>query len=100
MQLDFIEASEVEDERGKSAEAQRLTELEQALGVANSERDRALLHELRALAIFAQQASTSGDHPTAMLLALEALPEPGFGGERPLSTRRRRPCIRPGSGAG
>src|SRR5271170_3099226 len=27
----------------------------------------------------------TGDQPTAMLLALEALPEPGFGGKRPLS---------------
>ena len=48
-------------------------------------RQRAQLQELRALAILAQEASAKGDQPTAMLLALEALPEPGFGGKRPLS---------------
>ena len=78
LHLDFIKASEKEEIRQQSIEAQRLREVEKA-------RDRALLQESRALAIFAQQASKRGDQPTAMLLALEALPDPGFGGKRPLS---------------
>jgi hypothetical protein len=52
---------------------------------ANQQRDRALLQESRALATLAQEASKAGDQPTAMLLAPEALPDPGFGGDRPLS---------------
>jgi WD40 repeat protein len=57
------------------------------LGVqARQERDQALLQGSRALAIFAQQASDAGDQLTAMLVALEALPDPGFGGTRPLSS--------------
>jgi len=53
-------------------------------------RQQAQLQESRALAALAQQSSKqvangTGDQPTAMLLALEALPEPGFGGERRLS---------------
>ena len=60
----------------------------QATKAANAQRDRALLQESRALAILAQEASRreadgTGDQPTAMLLALEALPEPGFGDREP-----------------
>src|SRR6516162_11541044 len=33
-----------------------------------------------------QEASKAGDQPTAMLSALEALPDPGFGGARPWSS--------------
>jgi len=152
LQLDFIKASEAEDIRQKSVEAERLRQVAEALAErekaqereaaarrseaeaqkgeaeqakrvvrrttlglaaavvlalvaggfaffankerdqaqvqesrANEQRNRALLQESRALAIFSQQASEAGDQPTAMLLALEALPEPGFGGKRPLS---------------
>jgi hypothetical protein len=56
-----------------------------ATQAANMQRDRALLQESRSLAMLAQQVSKAGDQPTAMLLALEALPDPGFGGARPLS---------------
>jgi hypothetical protein len=64
---------------------------EGATKAANEQRDRALLQESRALAILAQDASAqkasgTGDQPTAMLLALEALPKPGFGDDRPLSS--------------
>jgi TIR domain/WD domain, G-beta repeat len=59
---------------------------EKATKAANKQRDRALLQESRALAILAQQRSEEGDQPTAMLLALEALPDPGFGGARPWSS--------------
>ncbi len=52
---------------------------------ANQARNAALLQESRALAAFAQQESARGDHMTAMLLALEALPEPARGGNRPMS---------------
>jgi predicted heme/steroid binding protein len=93
LQLDFIEASEAEDERQKSAEARRVRQLESALAerqkaqdLAVQQRDRALQQESRALAIFAQQASNAGDQSAAMLLALEALPDPGFGGARPWSS--------------
>jgi hypothetical protein len=48
-------------------------------------RQRAQLEESRALATLAERASAAGDQPTAMLLALEALPSPAFGGDRPLS---------------
>jgi len=161
LQVDFIRASEDEDKRRKSAEAERLKEIadartreavaqkqaaEQARRVAqrtlaglaaaivlavvavgfacfayeqsqtalqatataeiernnaldatkkaNAERDRALLQESRALAILAQEASAqkaggTGDQPTAMLLALEALPEPGFGDRDPGQHRPR-----------
>ncbi len=58
---------------------------EKATAAANEQRDRALLQESHALATLAQEASKAGDQPTAMLLALEALPDPGFGGKRPLS---------------
>jgi len=51
-----------------------------------NERDRALVQESRVLATLAQEASKEGDQPTAMLLALEALPDPGFGGKRPWSS--------------
>jgi hypothetical protein len=86
LQLDFIKASEAEDIRQKSVGAQRLRQVEEALAEREKALDRALLQDSRALAIFAQQASSSGDHLTAMLLALEALPEPGFGGARPWSS--------------
>jgi hypothetical protein len=59
---------------------------EKATQEANQARDRALQQESRALATLARQASEAGDQPTAMLLALEALPDPGFGGARPLSS--------------
>ena len=85
VQLAFIKASEVADIQQKDEAAKKARELAEALESAKKERDRALLQESRALAIFARQASDVGDHATAMLLALEALPEPGFGGERPLS---------------
>jgi WD40 repeat protein len=49
-------------------------------------RQRAQLQESRALATLAERASASGDQPTAILLALEALPSPAFGGDRPLSS--------------
>src|SRR5262249_38394634 len=39
----------------------------------------------RVLANLARQASDTGDQPTAMLLALYGLPEPGFGGQRAFS---------------
>jgi WD40 repeat protein len=58
---------------------------EKATAAANEQRDRALLQESRALATLAQQASAAGDQPTAVLLALYALPDPGFGGKRPMS---------------
>ena len=58
----------------------------EAKKVADEQRDRAQLLESRALAILSQEASKAGDQPTAMLLALEALPQPGFGGNRPLSS--------------
>ena len=86
LQLDFIKASEAEQIRQKSAETERVRQLEEALEEAKKQRDRALLQESRALAIFARQASDAGDHPTAMLIALEALPDPGFGGSRPVSS--------------
>ena len=57
-----------------------------ATQTANEQRDRALLQESRALAIFSQEASKAGDQSTAMLLALEALPDPGFGDARPSSS--------------
>jgi TIR domain/WD domain, G-beta repeat len=100
LHLDFIKASEAEDIRQQSVEAQRLRQLEEALverekalereaeqaRLVVQQRDRALLQESRALAIFAQIASKAGNQPTAMLLALEALPDPGFGGARPWSS--------------
>src|SRR5262249_39724960 len=60
----------------------------QATKAANEQRDRVLLQESRALAILAQDASGEegggpGDQPTAMLAALEALPDPGFGDRDP-----------------
>jgi hypothetical protein len=152
VQLDFIKASEAEEARQQSAEAQRLQEMEQAQNaraealaerekaqqqeaearkneaeaqkreaaearrvaqrtmaglvaavvlaamagwfawtanqqrdVALMQRDRALLQESRALATFSHEASAAGDQPTALLLALQALPDPGFGGQRPVS---------------
>jgi hypothetical protein len=68
-----------------TANQQRDVALE-ATRTANMQRDRAQLQESRALATLAQQASKEGDQPTAMLLALEALPDPGFGGKRPWSS--------------
>jgi hypothetical protein len=50
---------------------------------ALEQRDRALAQETRALAVLAHQTSDSGDQPSAMLVALEAIREPGFGGIRP-----------------
>ncbi len=146
LQLDFVKASETEDIRQQSAEAQRLREMAEALAerekaqereaaarkseaaaqrreaeqarrvarrtavglaaavvlallagsfaiYAIKERDQAQVQESlalsatsRALATLAQEASKAGDQPTAMLLALEALPDPGFGGARPWSS--------------
>jgi WD40 repeat protein len=66
--------------------------LRQEVVRANSETEEAaqakraaLLQESRAIAALAQQESDRGDQPTAMLLALEVLPAPAFGGDRPLS---------------
>jgi TIR domain/WD domain, G-beta repeat len=65
---------------------------EKATKAAKEQRDqaqlqesRALVQESRALATLSQAASNAGDQPTAMLLALYALPDPGFGGKRPQS---------------
>jgi len=58
---------------------------EKAARAANEQRDQAQFQESRALAILSRAASNAGDQPTAMLLALYALPDPGFGGKRPLS---------------
>jgi hypothetical protein len=58
-----------------------------ATQAANKQRDQALLQESRALAIRAQEASKAGDQPTAMLLALEALPESGIGERDPHQNR-------------
>jgi len=85
LQLEFIRESEEEDGRRERAKDDQRLKLEEALASARGERDRALLQESRALTIFARGASDRGDQPTAMLLALEGLPEPGFGGARPLS---------------
>jgi hypothetical protein len=60
---------------------------ERATKTGNEQRDRALLQQSHALAILAQDASSAGDQPTAMLLALEALPEPAFG-DRDLDSHR------------
>jgi WD40 repeat protein len=75
--------TEAENERQK-AYAERDNAFT-ATKAANAQRDRALLQESRTLAIFAREAIDAGKQPTAMLLALEALPDPAFGGERPLS---------------
>ena len=53
---------------------------------AEKEAAAAQLQESRSLAIRAQSESARGDQSTAMLLALEALPEPAFGGKRPMSS--------------
>ena len=98
LQLDFIKASEAEDIRqtkrrgaaaagvGGGARGEGEGAAARSEQAARAQQRTALLQESRALAIFAQQASKAGDHLTAMLLALEALPEPGFGGARPLSS--------------
>jgi TIR domain/WD domain, G-beta repeat len=52
---------------------------EKATRKANEERDRALT-------TLAREASIAGDQPTAMLLTLEALPDPRLSGARPLSS--------------
>ncbi|WP_298380895.1 AAA family ATPase, partial [Azospirillum sp.] len=52
---------------------------------AEDRTEAAQRQESRTLAILAQQESRRGDQGTAMLLALAALPDPGFGGKRPLS---------------
>ncbi len=72
-------------QRASAAANEQRALAEKATAVANAQRDRALLQESRALAILAQEASAKGDQPTAILLALEALPNPGFGSARPLS---------------
>ncbi len=56
-----------------------------ATELARSQQIKAQLQESRAIAALAQQESDRGDQPTAILLALEALPTPAFGGDRPLS---------------
>ena len=53
LQLDFIKASEAEDVRRKSADAQRARELEEALEAAKMERDRARRNESVALTALA-----------------------------------------------
>jgi WD domain, G-beta repeat len=81
----FIAASrDHHDRRTRELEA-LLEQARAAEAAANEARNAALLQELRALAAFAQQESARGDHMTAVLLALEALPERGRGGDRPLS---------------
>jgi WD40 repeat protein len=81
----FITASrDHHDRRTRELEA-LLAQAQEAEVAANEARNTALLQEARALAAFAQQESARGDHMTAVLLALEGLPEPGHGGERPLS---------------
>jgi WD domain, G-beta repeat len=82
-------ATQSANEQRQAADDQRDL-AQKATIAANEQRDRALLQESRALTILAQDASAqkaggTGDQPTAMLLALEALPGPGFGGARPLS---------------
>ncbi|WP_237703868.1 nSTAND1 domain-containing NTPase [Rhodospirillum rubrum] len=52
---------------------------------AQDETYSAQMQESRALAVLARQESEKGDQGTAILLALEGLPDPGFGGKRPLS---------------
>jgi WD40 repeat protein len=64
---------------------QQRTEAENQRQTAYAERDRALLRESHTLAVYARESIDLGNQPTAMLLALEALPDPAFGGERPLS---------------
>jgi len=54
--------------------------------VAWRQRKAALLEQSRALAVMSARASSEGKQATAMLVALEALPTPGFGGYRPLAT--------------
>ncbi|WP_376967586.1 hypothetical protein ABNQ39_35980 (plasmid) [Azospirillum sp. A26] len=79
--LDQTKRSEEEASRAdeQAKHAQQQTKL------AQEKTEAAQRQESRALAILAQQESAKGDQGTAMLLALEALPEPAFGGNRPVS---------------
>ena len=96
--------SELDSEMKATQQAHEQSELAKAQAelarqnarTADEERDRALLQESHALAILAQEASAAGDQPTAMLLALCALPDPGFGGERPFLSMRPPPWIKRG----
>ena len=81
----FITASrDYHDRRTRELEA-LLAQARTAEAMAKEARNAALLQESRALAAWAKQESARGDHLTAVLLALEALPEPGRGGDRPVS---------------
>jgi hypothetical protein len=77
-------ATRTANEQRQAADDQRDL-AQKATITANEQRDRALMQESRALAILAQEASAKGDQPTAMLLALEALPNPELGSARPSS---------------
>jgi len=79
------EQREIAEQATRTAKTER-NNAEKATQEANAQRDRALAQVSRALAILAQEASNAGDQPTAILLALEALPDPGFGRERPPSS--------------
>jgi WD40 repeat protein len=68
-------------QRGIAEEQRALAQRNEAIAI--EERDRALLTQSRFLADLAQQRIRDGDGGTAMLLALEALPDPDGGVPRP-----------------
>lgn len=59
-------------------------ELSPQLGNLPAETDAALLQQPLAITAFARQEARSGDQLTAVLLALEVLPAPAFGGTGPV----------------
>ncbi len=85
-EAEFIAASRDHHDRRTRELERLLAQARAAEAAANEARNAALLQESRALAAFAQQESARGDHMTAVLLALEALPRPAYGGDRPLSS--------------
>jgi WD40 repeat protein len=54
---------------------------------AEAQRNQALLQESLALSTLSEATGAAGDNTTAMLIALEALPSPAFGGARPFSAK-------------
>jgi TIR domain/WD domain, G-beta repeat len=93
VQRDLAEkATRAADEQRQAATEQR-DRAQKATVAANEQRDlaekatrKANEERGRALTTLAREASVAGDQPTAMLLALEALPDPGLSGARPLSS--------------
>jgi WD40 repeat protein len=80
--------SQAEDGRKRTAAALEFATAQEKVAneqknVANEQKNRALLSQSRILAEFSQQQRKQGDSASALALALEALPDPRFGTERP-----------------